>query len=268
MTRFLQLVSRLRRGWMLLVGNSIPIRGRWDTFRVFWGRRKKLSRSYAIRLAHGKVFVDAQNAAIDLRVFTQIFLDQVYGNLHLTGRVVVDIGAHKGYFAAFALLRGAKAVLCYEPESSNFMALTHFSESLGNSKQFIELHHEAVCEEGEVMLYLSEDSWAHTTVSSGDLTRANSIRVPSHSLATVLEKAQGHFPGFDLILKIDAEGAECPLLLQTPVGFFSRVKEIVFEYHGFSECSLDRILQRLRSIGYEYVASVNEADLHYFRSKP
>jgi FkbM family methyltransferase len=268
MNSFSQAVSRFHRGWMLIAGDSVPLRGRLDVFRILWVRRKKLPRAYTIRLSHGKVFIDGQNAIIDLRVFAQIFVDQVYSDLHLTDRIVIDIGAHKGYFAAYALLRGAKAVLCYEPERSNFMALTHFIRTLGKNERAVEIHHEAVGEEGEVTLYLSEDSWAHTTVFRGKLTHTSRINVPSRSLATVLESAQRRFPGFDFLLKIDAEGAECPLLLQTPAALFSRVKEIVFEYHDFSSCSLDQILRRLRSMGYEYVASVREADLHHFRSKP
>jgi FkbM family methyltransferase len=262
-----QVVSRFRRGCILIAGNSIPIRGRLDVFRILRVRRKKLPRTYAIRLSQGNVFVDGQNATIDLRTFAHIFIDRVYRYLHFTDRIVVDIGAHKGYFAAYALLRGAKAVFCYEPENSNFMALTRFTNTLGEKKKSVEVHHEAVGEEGEVTLYLSEDSWAHTTVSR-NLTCTKSINVPSRSLATVLESAQTGFPGFDFLLKIDAEGAECPLLLGTPAALFSSVKEIVFEYHGFSTCSLDQILRRLRSFGYEYVGSVPEADLHYFRSKP
>src|SRR4051794_34727135 len=35
------------------------------------------------------------------------------------GRVVVDIGAHKGYFGTIALLDGASAVYSYEPEPMN-----------------------------------------------------------------------------------------------------------------------------------------------------
>ena len=98
MTSFSQIVSRIHRGWMLMVGNSIPIRGRLDVFKILRVRRKKLSRSHAIRLSQGKVFVDGQNAIIDLRVFAQIFVDQVYRNLDLTDRIVIDIGAHKEYF--------------------------------------------------------------------------------------------------------------------------------------------------------------------------
>ena len=40
------------------------------------------------------------------------------------GRIVLDVGAHKGYFGAWALSQGAALVVSCEPERSNFARLS------------------------------------------------------------------------------------------------------------------------------------------------
>ena len=222
-------------------------------------------RMLQIQLPEGAVFVNGLTAVIDLRAFAQVFLDEVYRGLSFNDRVVIDVGAHKGYFSAYALLKGAKATICYEPEESNFKALSLFSQTIANDGRAIEIHQEAVGSDGEMTLYISTDSWAHTTVPRQELICSKVVKVPSRSLATVLLEARKRFPEDDFILKIDAEGIESAALLGTPEGLFSCVGEIVFEFHSFSSCPLEGILHRMRSIGYECVASVKEVDLYQLR---
>ena len=54
------------------------------------------------------------------------------------------------------------------------------------------------------------------------------------------------------LLKIDCEGGEYTILLTTPIEVFSRIRNIVFEYHeidGF-QAKLVAVKQRLCDIGY------------------
>lgn len=265
MNAFSTLAVRLKWTSKLFAQDLLTWQGRSDFFKAFRARKRMCLRTYPIRLVRGAIFVDGQTAVIDLRVFAQVFLDEVYAGLRLGESVVIDIGAHKGYFAAYALLRGAKAVVCYEPEDSNFRALLLFNEGNREHGQFIELHQEAGGEDGETDLYISADSWLHSTIARENLEYSKKIKVRSRSLATILSSARERFGHDVIILKIDAEGAECPLLLQAPAEVFSGVKEIIFEFHSFSYCSLQNIVDKLKSVGFEHVADVKEADLHHFR---
>jgi FkbM family methyltransferase len=249
------------------VQNNIPLAGKIDALRIFRQRSAKVETIHPIHLVQSKIFVDGQSAKVDLHVFAQVFLDQIYERLDLTGRVVLDIGAHKGYFAAYALSKGAKAVLCYEPEDSNFRALSLFSRSVTSSHQPIEVYHEAVGNDEEMELYVSVDSWAHTTVSRNDLAYTKKVKIASRSLASILATVGERFPRDEFVLKIDAEGAECQLVLQTPYEFFSSVREIVVEFHEFAECSLTEIAERLVSIGYEYIADSSKTDIYHWRAR-
>ena len=51
-----------------------------------------------------------------------IVVDEAY-ETDYEGTIVLDIGAHKGYYAAYAVQHGARRVVAYEPESANLEAL-------------------------------------------------------------------------------------------------------------------------------------------------
>jgi hypothetical protein len=120
--------------------------------------------------------------------------------------------------------------------------------------------------DSEVTLYLSRESWGHTVIAGQKHCPGETLRVRSYSLANILEETKTEFVGQELILKIDAEGVEGPLLLNTPADCFASVKEVMFEYHSFAGCDLRVILDRLQSLGFEYTASVKDVDLHRFRA--
>jgi FkbM family methyltransferase len=265
MNTFSTFAVRLRWTLKLVAQNLLTWQGRGDFLRAYRDRKRLRSRTYPIRLVRGTIFVDGQTAVIDLRVFGQVFLDEVYAGLLLEDSVVIDIGAHKGYFAAYALLRGAKAVICYEPESANFSALSRFAQASAPQGHLIELHNEAGGEDGEAELYISKDSWLHTTIARKDLEYLKTVKVCSRSLSSILAASRQRFPEDPIILKIDAEGAECPLLLQASIEALAAVREVIFEFHSFSPCLFQDIANKLRSVGFAYVRFVKEAELHHFR---
>jgi len=65
---------------------------------------------------------------IDWETLKWVLVDEAYPTDY-AGAVVLDIGAHKGYFGAFALERGARTVISFEPESRNFELLERCAAS-------------------------------------------------------------------------------------------------------------------------------------------
>ena len=51
-----------------------------------------------------------------------VVADNAYQTDH-AGAVVLDVGAHKGYYGAYAIERGARAILSFEPETANLELL-------------------------------------------------------------------------------------------------------------------------------------------------
>jgi FkbM family methyltransferase len=240
--------------------------GRLDVLRVIWARRKKMRTFPSIRLAVGQVFMDGQNAEIDFQVLGQVLLDEVYSEIHPRDRVVVDLGAHKGYFAAYALMAGAKAVFSYEPEPTNFACLSRFAETARLQGKTIEVIQAAAgATNGELTLYKSHESWRHTTIDGQSEISGGKLQVPCNSLSSIMADVRKTFPEENLLLKIDAEGAECSILLQAPEECFASIFEIVFEYHSFAGCALRDILKRIEVLGFEYAPSAKEQDLHILR---
>lgn len=242
--------------------------GRMDVLRVVWARRNKERTFRSIRLHVGKIFVDGQDAAIDFQVLGQVLLDEVYGEVDLRDKVVLDLGAHKGYFAAYALTAGAKAVFSYEPEPTNFACLSRFAETARLHGKIIEVMQVAAgAADGELTLYRSHESWRHSTIAGQGDVLGGRLQVPCISLSSILAHVRKRFPEENLILKIDAEGAECPILLRAPEECFASIREVVFEYHTFAACSLHAILTRIEGLGFEYATCVKEGDLHMLRRR-
>jgi len=210
--------------------------------------------------------MDGQNAAIDFQVLGQVLLDEVYSEVHLRDKVVIDLGAHKGYFAAYALMAGAKAVFCYEPEPTNFACLSRFAETARLRGRIIEVVQGAAgAVDGELTLYTSHESWRHTSIAGQSEISCAKLQVPCNSLNSILANVRKRFPEDNAVLKIDVEGAECAILLDAPQECFASIREIVFEYHSFAGCCLQSILTRIEVLGFEYVACIKEGDLHILR---
>jgi FkbM family methyltransferase len=261
-------MRRIDRLFKILANESFTTMGRMDVLRVVWTRREKKKTFHSIRLPVGEIFVDGENAAIDFQVLGQVLLDQVYSEVHLRDKVVVDLGAHKGYFAAYALMAGAKAVFSYEPQPTNFACLSRFAETARLQGKIIEVIQAAAgAVDGELTLYTSHESWRHTTIAGQIEVSGGKLQVPCNSLKTILANVRKRFPEENLILKIDAEGAECPILLQTPKECFATIREVVFEYHSFADCGLHDILTKIKVFGFEYAACVKEGDLHILRRR-
>ena len=70
----------------------------------------------------GDVFLSHADYAIDWESFKWVVADDAYPTDY-EGAVVLDLGAHKGYYGAHALARGARTVISFEPETANLELL-------------------------------------------------------------------------------------------------------------------------------------------------
>jgi FkbM family methyltransferase len=259
-------MRRIDRLFKILTNGLFTTMGRIDVLRIVGTRRQKKGNFRSIRLPVGEIFIDGQNAAVDFQVLGQVLLDEVYDQVRLRDKIVLDLGAHKGYFAAYAFMAGAKAVFSYEPEPTNFACLCRFAETARLRGKTIEvIQAAAAAGDGELTLYTSSESWRHTTIAGQSDVSSGQLQVPCNSLSSILADVRKRFPEDPIVLKVDAEGAECAVLLGAPEECFRAICEVVFEYHSFAGCSLESILTRIEVLGFEYVVCVKEADLHILR---
>jgi hypothetical protein len=68
------------------------------------------------------------------------------------------------------------------------------------------------------------------------------------AMATVLDAAR-QAGGRRLIVKIDAEGAECEIVLGTDMNQWNFVDELLLEHHDFAPCTMADLTVHLESAG-------------------
>jgi FkbM family methyltransferase len=142
--------------------------------------------------------------------------------------VIIDIGAHIGSFSVWAARQTPNgSVYAFEPNDENFFFLEENKKlnNLTNLKTF----KLAVSEkDGEACFFNSDHlSMSHSFFETG---MENSITVRTVSLAGILEANQIEHVDY---LKIDAEGAEYLILLNTPPEVLNKVDKILLEYHDY-----------------------------------
>jgi FkbM family methyltransferase len=163
--------------------------------------------------------------------------------------VVVDVGANVGVFSLFAARR-ARKVYALEPASSNFSLLTQ-NVRLANNIQPLQLACGARDREGLLDLSGLPVTFSLKTSSSA----AESVRVISlESLFAQYDILQCDF------LKLDCEGAEFEIILDSAPSVLRRIRRIVMEYHdhlsdGFTHRHLSEKLQSLGFKTTEYKAN-------------
>lgn len=223
-------------------------------------RGKRLAR---MPLKHGNCYLEPSPLRIDYRVFREIFVDGCY-RTDYRSRPVLDLGAHRGYFGAYALLRGASRVVSYEPEATNFAFLRRAATSFVSSGSRWEVERAAVGPmDGEALLRLRDQSWGHTLIEMDWVKVAGTQTVSVSSFERVLQRFSA--PEGSLIVKIDIEGSEGALVMDTSIQAWSPVAELFIEIEPF--CPVDRrtLLDRLEATGLRLAAQPSGSIHHLVR---
>ena len=81
---------------------DLPLRARVDLLRAETARRVRRARAYAVRVGPATVFLSDDDYEIDWASFAFVAVDDAYEGDYRDA-FVVDLGAHKGYYGAYAL---------------------------------------------------------------------------------------------------------------------------------------------------------------------
>ncbi|MDP8910950.1 MAG: FkbM family methyltransferase [Actinomycetota bacterium] len=218
-----------------------------------WRSPSPLPKEQRVTLDGIDIYLARDGSLSDVGTLYEIFISGDY-DTDYRDAVVVDLGAHKGYFGAYALHRGAAAVLSYEPESTNFGYLERAAASARSDAFEWRVSKTAVgARGGEAELNVSPDSWTHSLLPRpGRMVDSEQIRVVA--MADVLDEARS-LGGRRLIVKMDVEGAECEIVAKTPTESWRGVDELFLELHGFSPCSFAQVANQLQLAGLESARS-------------
>ena len=187
----------------------------------------------------------------DAKIIKEIFIDKPYTRYFKlpASPTIVDVGGYIGDFSIYAVKHlNADRVIVYEPTDENFEILKQNIENNAFEKQITAVK-KAVSNSTEILLNVEIQECDEVHVSAYWYPDAEHRIMPSVTLADILEIHQ-----LDVVdlLKVDCEGGEYDIFPTVTDETYSRIRNIVFEYHkvdGFKE-KFELVLSRLRSVGY------------------
>ena len=198
-------VKRLKRIVRILIAN-LPLRTKLGLLRAESGRG---NRDLAIPVGDTEVFVAHATRWIDYLTLYGALIDRHF-DADVGGKVVLDVGAHKGYFGARVISEGASKVESFEPVHQN---LTYLQRSASRVPAW-EVHESALgARAGTVDIHLNSDSWAHSIQEPPAGLSIGVQTVAVEALSDVLTRAASW--DRPVVVKINVEGAAGPMILGT-----------------------------------------------------
>ncbi len=245
----------------------MPIRTRFDLLRAEVRRRIRPKHAYALRYGPGHVFLSHSDYEIDWESFKWVVADDAYPTDY-EGAIVLDLGAHKGYYGAHAFERGARTVLSFEPEKANLELLRAAEASARVHGADWRVRSTAVGRErGEAVLRVMEGSWAHSLHPPDTWAQyeVGTQPVPVEAMADILDEVEslGERP----IVKVNTEGEECGIVLGTPPGAWTRVSELFVELHEWAPCTRAELAAHLEPVGFREIPTEMGAVLRLRREE-
>jgi FkbM family methyltransferase len=224
-------------------------------------RRFRPAPVYFLRVGRARVPVSHADYGVDWETMRAIVVDGAY-DLDYRGAVVVDIGAHKGAFGAYALERGARTVISYEPEETNYGYLEACAKAVPGSVW--RTQRAAVgATSGMAELHVMSASWGHALTPSGESEGEVGVQsVPVVAMAEVLGEAGGLAGRDRVVVKVNAEGAECDIVIGTPAASWEQAQAVLMEVHSWAPCTAAQLVAHLEESGLHALPSGNVGWVH------
>ena len=230
--------------------SRVPLGTRFGVLRAGMRRRIRPKTAYPLRYGPGEVFLSHADFTVDWKSFKWVVADDAY-QTDYEGAVVLDIGAHKGYYGAHALARGAHTVISFEPDTTNLEFLEQAAETYKMRGADWRIRPTAVgAEHGQAQLHLMGGSWAHSLhpPDSWAQYEVGTRQVPVEAMADILEETQSL--GERLVVKVNTEGEECGIVLGSPAEAWAEVSEVFVEMHEWVPCTATELTAHLWPAGF------------------
>ncbi len=206
----------------------------------------------------------------DSLIYESIFIYDEYKlpDRFLETDVIVDIGAHVGFFTYAAAQRGTRNVYAFEPDQENYeIALKHLKDYI--AEQSVYLIRRAVwrsdLSQKELVYsgYYRDDNYVNTG-SGNVLWRKKGVLVPAISFDEVVLGITKNGRKRIRLLKLDCEGSEWPILFTSKT--LHLIDEICGEFHeiggaydihtapfsikGFERFTIDQLIEFFEKKGF------------------
>ncbi|MFN6380047.1 MAG: FkbM family methyltransferase [Flavobacteriales bacterium] len=176
--------------------------------------------------------IDYSSNRPSLALIKSIFVDREYADYFpfYKKAIIVDIGAHKGYFTLFASLNSDKqsTIISIEPVESNYKLLEQ--NILRQGVENVQVMKAAIAHfDGQLDIHLSQDT-NHSLIKNNPLSgETNAIeKVKAITLDSLVSQFQLGEIDF---LKMDCEGAEYDILFNVSDETLKKIKILSMEFH-------------------------------------
>jgi len=196
-------------------------------------------------------FNGREDSDSDAPVIREIWCENVYevydGDLSDTG-IVVDVGANIGSFSLYAASLGAKKVIAVEPEPHNLELLQRNIDEHRNITPDCEFIIEPFgvigAKRSETGYYITNDHGDSRLLTGAEMRASNRndlTEVKFETLEQLFKKLKIEYID---VLKIDIEGLEGDVLINTPEHIMNLCRYITLEYDQHSR-DLGAIVEKL-----------------------
>jgi len=121
---------------------------------------------------------------------------------------------------------------------------------LGN-RQLLPLRYAIAAEDGEIDFFVTERAYSHSTLPRKDCKTIKVEKVPALAFRQVIIEARKIAgPHGQILVKMDIEGTERDVILNTEVRFLSQIEEIFIETHRFASYTPIEIEEHLKRAGF------------------
>lgn len=205
-------------------------------------------------------WVDPASGEVDYFTLYGALIDRHFP-CDVAGAAVLDIGAHKGYFALRSFADGAARVDSYEPASQNLASLRRAADSRATWRVF---PHAVGAAAGTVSLHLAPGSWGHSvhTPVGGESVGTEEVEMValSDALRSVSEA------GEPVVAKINVEGAAGSMILGTVAADWDRVRLLWADVEVNDPVGLTAIVQHLAACGLDHERTDGQRNLFVRRA--
>lgn len=225
------------------------------TKRALLSAETRGDRDVEVPLGELVAHVAAASAEIDYFTLYGAIVDRHFP-CEVEGAAVLDVGAHKGYFAVRSFAEGAVRVDSYEPAGQNLESLQRSAEAHPDWRVF---PHAVGAEAGTVTLHLAPGSWGHSvhTPVGGESVGVEEVEMVA--LSTALRTVSDG--GLPVVAKINVEGAAGSMILGTRSDDWRAVRLLWADVEVNDPVGLDEIVAHLGSCGLRHERTEGQRNL-------